>query len=133
MSEPIQGHHNDLFDIEKFFLKMLADLKQSHIETNGLFLNAGAGFDSERFRNICSSKGIVANIEFNKRNLKNSDDQPLLDDKLCKERFSVERTNAWLDAFKALLVRFETKSQNWLSLHYLAFALILMRNQTNHF
>ena len=36
--------------------------------------------------------------------------QPLKDDELYKERFSVERTNAWIDAFKALLVRFETKS-----------------------
>ncbi|MFT5165653.1 MAG: transposase [Saprospiraceae bacterium] len=44
-----------------------------------------------------------------------------------KKRFSVERTNAWIDAFKALLVKFETKSIAWLSLHYLAFALILIR------
>ncbi len=56
-----------------------------------------------------------------------------MDDVLYKERFSVERTNAWLDAFKALLVRFETKAQTWMGLHYLAFSLILIRNQINHF
>ena len=39
----------------------------------------------------------------------------------------------WIDAFKALLVRFETKSHTWMGLHYLAFSLILIRNQTNHF
>ena len=133
MSEPIEGHHNDLFEIDFFFLKMLDDLALSQIETNGLFLNADAGFDSEGFRRICSSKEIIANIDFNKRNSKNTDNQPLLDDELYKERFSVERTNAWLDAFKSLLVRFETKSQTWMSLHYLAFALILIRNKTNHF
>ena len=133
MSEPIDGNHNDLFNIEIFFLKMLSDLEQSQIDSNGLFLNADAGFDSEAFRNICFSKGIIANIDFNKRNSKNTDNQPLLDDLLYKERFSVERTNAWIDAFKALLIRFETKAHTWTSLHYLAFSLILIRNQTNHF
>jgi len=133
MSDPIAGNHNDLFDIENFFTKMILDLKQSGIEINGLFLNADAGFDSESFRKICSAFEIIANIDFNKRNSKNTDNQPLLDDILYKERFSVERTNAWLDAFKAILVRFETKAHTWMSLHYLAFSLILIRNKTNHF
>ena len=127
VSEPIDGNHNDLFEIEIFFTKMLADMEQAQISTNGLFLNADAGFDGESLRKTCWSKDIIANIDFNKRNTKNTDSQPLLDDLLYKERFSVERTNAWIDAFKALLVRFETKAQTWLSLHYLAFALILLR------
>ena len=133
MSQPIDGNHNDLYDIENSFTKMLADLKQSQLEINGLFLNADAGFDSTGFRLICFQKGIIANIDFNKRNSKNTDNQPLLDHQLYKERFSVERTNAWIDAFKALLVRFETKAQTWMGLHYLAFSLILLRFQTNHF
>ena len=133
MSDPIDGNHNDLFDIDFFFTKMIADLEQSQILSNGLFLNADAGFDSEGFRKICQQKGIIANIDFNKRNSKNTDNQPLLDALLYKERFSVERTNAWLDAFKTLLVRFETKAKNWMSLHHLAFSLILIRFQTNHF
>lgn len=61
------------------------------------------------------------------------DNQSLLDDLLYLERFSIERTNAWIDTFKALLIRFEAKSQTWMSLHYLAFSLIIIRNQTNHF
>lgn len=133
MSAPISGNHHDLFDIETFFTKMLSDIAAAQIETNGLFLNADAGFDSEGFREICFSNDIIANIDFNKRNSKDTDNQPLLDDELYKERFSVERTNAWIDAFKALLVRFETKSDTWMSLHYLAFSLIIIRIQTNHF
>ena len=136
MSDPIQGNHNDLFNIEFFFTKMLADLEASKIEINGLFLNADAGFDSEGFRTLCFSNEIIANIDFNKRISKNldfTDNQPLLDNLLYIERFAVERTNAWLDAFKALLVRFETKSNTWMGLHYLAFSLILIRFKTNHF
>lgn len=133
MSEPIEGNHNDLFNIENFFTKMIEDLKASEIKVNDLFLNADAGFDSQGFRDLCFSNDIIANIDFNKRNSKNTDNQALKDDELYKERFSVERTNAWIDAFKALLVRFETKSQTWMSLHYLAFSLILIRYQTKHF
>lgn len=133
ISEPIEGNHNDLFKIRFYFTQMMNDLEQSQIQLDGLFLNADAGFDSKGFRQLCLSKGITANIDFNKRNAKNLDNQPLLDDLLYKERFSVERTNAWIDAFKALLVRFETKAHTWLSLHYLAFSLILIRTQTNHF
>jgi len=127
MSNPIKGNHNDLFNLEVFFTKMLEDLKASEINTNDLFLNADAGFDSEGFRKLCLAHDIVANIDFNKRNSKNTDNQALKDDQLYKERFSVERTNAWIDAFKTLLIRFETKSQTWMSLHYLAFSLIITR------
>lgn len=133
VSEPIDGNHNDLYNIDFFFTKMISDLEASHISVDGLFLNADAGFDSKDFRQICLSKGIIANIDFNKRNAKDTDNQPLLDDQLYKERFSIERTNAWIDAFKALLIRFETKAQNWMSLHHLAFSLILIRGKTNHF
>lgn len=133
MSEPIGGNHNDLYNIGIFFSEMLEELQRATISINGLFLNADAGFDSEDFRELCFLNDIVANIDFNKRNSKNTDKQPLMDDELYKERFSVERTNAWIDAFKALLVRFETKSRTWMSLHHLAFALILLRKQTNHF
>jgi hypothetical protein len=43
-------------NIEIFFTKMIEDLKQAEIETNGLFLNADAGFDSEGFRTLCFAK-----------------------------------------------------------------------------
>ena len=62
-----------------------------------------------------------------KRNAKNADYEFLLDEELYKERFAVERTNAWIDAFKSLLVRFETTTRNWMSLHYIAFSIILLR------
>jgi len=131
MSNPVGGNHHDLFEIEKSFAKILKDLTQANISSNGLFLNADAGFDSKEFREICFTAGITANIDFNKRNSKDTDNQPLKDDELYKERFSVERTNAWIDAFKALLVRYETLSITWISLHYLAFVFIFIRPKKN--
>lgn len=133
VSNPIAGNHHDLFDIEESMSKMIDDLSLADIDSNGLFMNADAGFDSKSFRNYCEDKGIICNIDINKRNAKNPDHNYLIDDELYKERFAVERTNAWIDAFKCLLVRYETKSENWLSLHYLAFSLILLRRVQPHF
>ena len=52
-------------------------------------------------------------------------------EQLYKERFSVEQTNAWLDGFKALIIRYEVLAVTWLSLHFLAFSIILLRNVKN--
>jgi len=127
-SEPISGNHNDLFEIEKCMSKIEGILSSSKINIEGLFLNADAGFDGQTLRNWCEQKQIIPNFAPNKRNTKNPDLHDFFfDPKLYQERFAVERTNAWLDGFKALLVRFETSINSWLSLHYLAFCVIILR------
>lgn len=133
MSDSMKGTDNDLFEIEKSLPKMLSRLTKLEISYNGLFLNADAGFDGTKIRKICFIENIFANIDFNKRNSKSLTSNNLFIPSLYVERFVVERTNAWLDGFKALLTRFETKSKNWEALHYLAFTLILLRFKTNHF
>lgn len=131
MSAPIEGNYNNLFKLDLFFTKVLEYLELARIKTNDLFLNADAGFDSKKFRALCFEKDIITNIDFNKRNSKSIDNQVLIDDELYEERFYVERTNAWIDAFKTLLVRFETKSKTWMSLHSLAVSLILIRHKND--
>ncbi|SHM68953.1 hypothetical protein SAMN05444267_10731, partial [Chryseobacterium polytrichastri] len=49
------------------------------------------------------------------------------DEKLYKRRFKIEKANAWLDSFKALLVRFETLNITWINLHYLALSILFLR------
>jgi|GEM_PF-2228171 len=56
MSKPVSGNHNDLFDIEVQFEEVVGTLKE-----------ADAGFDSQKLRDECDSKGIIANIYPNKR------------------------------------------------------------------
>ena len=91
-----------------------------------MFVNADAGFDSEEFRNICFKHGIFANIDFNIRNGDDNDGK-LLDELLYKERYSIERTNAWLDSFRTLLNRFDTTVSSWKSLNYIVFMVILLK------
>jgi transposase len=124
-SEAMSGNHNDAFELEKNVGEMLNGIRSSNINTEGLFLNADAGFDIEDFRRFCYNNDIVDNIDMNKRNGK--EDNHIFDELLYKCRFVVERTNAWLDAFKAILVRFETNQIHWKALNLLAFCVILLR------
>ena len=81
-------------------------------------------------REICDHYGIITNIAQNKKNRMNANTKSyLFDSELYKERFAVERTNAWIDGFKALLVRYETNAKNWLGLHHLAFSFMLLRRK----
>jgi len=124
MSEPVSGNHNDLFDIEVQFEEVVGTLEQAEISVDGLFINADAGFDSQELRNQCMSKGIIANIIPNKRNGFNDDKDYYFDEKLYKERYSVERTNAWMDSFRSLLNRFDTTITSWKGFNFLAFIVI---------
>jgi transposase len=131
-SDPVAGNHNDLFEIKKSVSKIVDTLKASNIDYDGLFMNADAGFDGVEFRELCEYLGIIPNFDINKRNSKNPDKHDYyFDCQLYKERFVVERTNAWLDGYKGLLIRYETKASHWLSFHYLAFTLILLRKVSN--
>lgn len=128
-SDPIAGNHNDLYKIEKHFEDMLKTLDKAGIATEGLFLNADAGFDSEGMRKICQARGIILNVAENKRNRNTeSNSDHIFDEELYENRYVIERSNAWLDAFKTLLVRYETKAKHWKGWHYLAFCMNLLRN-----
>lgn len=125
---PQAGNHHDLFDIETSFGELCAMLEQAQITLDGLFLNADRGFDASGLRDECFRRGIEANIAHNPRSGKNEPpaDQ-YFDDELYRQRTAIERTNAWLDGFKTLLVRYETNAENWLAFHFLAFAVLLLR------
>ena len=124
-SDPVSGNHNDAYELENTIDKMLQGLRKSNIRTDGLFLNADMGFDVEEFRIFCHRNDIIGNIDKNKRN--GSEREHFFDSLLYKCRFVAERTNAWLDAFKAILVRFETNKIHWKALNILAFCIILLR------
>jgi len=126
-SDVISGNHHDVFEIEKQLDHMLEDIRKSNIRTDYLFLNADAGFDAQELRNYCIKKDLFANIDFNKRNGNISDREEIFDKELYKRRFVIERMNAWLDGFKALLIRYETKQKHSRDLHLIAFCCIMIR------
>ena len=126
-SDPISGNHNDAHELEKHIKFMFKEIQKSDIKIKGLFLNADSGFDTKKFRLFCYKNEVFDNIAKNKRrgNVDN-DTYTVFDEELYKNRFVIERTNAWLDSFKAILVRFETNFIHWKCLNLIAFSLILI-------
>lgn len=133
MSTPQEGQHHDLFQIQALFDEICRLLKEAGINLKGLFLNADSGFDSTSFRTACEQEQILANVKENPRNSSSQDQEPyqtsvhVFDDELYTDRSVIEHANAWLDGFKALLVRFEFSVKNWMSLHFIAFSVIFLR------
>ena len=127
-STVIAGNHNDAFELKERAAEMLSDLEESNLSYDSLFLNADAGFDTKEFRKFCEEKGIIANIDFNERNGQEQRLEDVFDEELYKDRYVIERTNAWIDGFKTLLTRFETNDIHWRAWHFIAFTLILLRS-----
>lgn len=124
-SDPIRGNHNDAFELVPTIEKMLDNIQSCEIVIDGLFLNADAGFDTLEFRHYCSEQQIFGNIDQTHWN--GGTWEHLFDELLYKCRFVVERSNEWFDAFKTILVRFETNAVHWKALNILAFWVILLR------
>lgn len=125
-TSPQEGQHNDLYNIKTLFEELCQMLVKAGININGLFLNADSGFDSKELRQICKDKEVEANIDVNSRNNKTENqsiEYQYFDEELYKRRTVIEHANAWMDSFKALLVRFETKAINWVALTLLAFSV----------
>lgn len=126
MSDPISGNHNDLYHVESYFNQIIQTLEKANIAVEGLFINADAGFDSVSFIKYCESKNIIPNIILNKRNGTDREDY-YFDEILYRERYAIERTNAWLDSFRSLLNRFDTTVSSWKSFNYIAFIVIALK------
>lgn len=132
LATPQAGHHNDLFEIQTLFEEMCALLQEAGIDLRGVFLNADAGFDSEGLRQACAEKEIEVNIAENKRGKKAPGEAYVyFDEALYKQRYVIERTNAWLDGFKTLLVRYEGKVATWMAAHFMAFIAVFLKAKLN--
>jgi transposase len=131
LSTPKAGNHHDLHEITTSLDELFALLKQADISLDGLFINADSGFDSGKFRLACLEKGITANVAFNHRNGDNNEQEYLLDEALYKERYSIGRTNAWMDSYRSLLNRFDVTVSSWKCFNYIAFMVILFKKIKN--
>lgn len=71
--------------------------------------------------------GIEANVPVNPRNGDALERDEYFDEEFYKHRTVIEHTFAWLDSFKGLLVRYETKLQHWTAMNIIAFIIIFIR------
>ena len=82
--------------------------KRAGLELDKAYLNLDGGFDSARHRKAIFNAGLIPNIKENPRNRKTPKRgrKRLFNQAIHRLRDRVERTFAWEDKFKRLLLRF---------------------------
>ena len=126
----ISGNPNDAFDVKGTLKKLCMEMKRCQLEYKGALFNADSSFDTRVARKMLWNYGVIPNIVENKRNRKTTKRgrKRHFNRAVYKKRFTIERTFAWIDKFRTLLIRFERKDVYWLGFHLLAFTLINLRN-----
>jgi transposase len=108
-------------------LKKLA--KQVGLDLRGAYLNLDGGFDSAHHRKRIFNAGLIPNIPENPRNRKTTKRgrKRFFNEAIHALRMRVERTFAWEDKFKRLLLRFEHLQQRHYGMKLMAYTLINLR------
>jgi len=103
--------------------------KEVGLDLKGAYLNLDGGFDSARNRKCIFNAGLIPNITENPRNRKRPKRgrKRLFNATIHALRLCVERTFAWEDKFKRLLLRFERIQQRHYGMKLLAYTLINLR------
>jgi transposase len=103
--------------------------KEVGLDLKGAYLNLDGGFDSARNRTCIFNAGLIPNITENPRNRKTTKRgrKRLFNAAIYALRLGVERTFAWEDKFKRLLLRFERIQQRHYGMKLMAYTLINLR------
>lgn len=127
----LAGNHNDAYNLKLHLQMAFKEMKQLGLAFRGAYFNADMGFDTREARKTCFNHGLIPNIPENLRNRKQTKHgrKRLFNAEAYQDRFSAERTFAWVDKFKRLLIRFERDDACFLGAHYLAFTMINLRHR----
>src|SRR6266404_1709455 len=108
-------------------LKQVA--KEIGVDLRGAYLNLDGGFDSTRNRKCIFNAGMIPNIKENPRRRKTTKRgrKRLFNEAIHALRARVERTFAWEDKFKRLLLRFERIQRRHYGMKLMAYTLINLR------
>jgi hypothetical protein len=103
--------------------------KEASLDLKGAYVNLDAGFDSTYNRKCIFNAGMIPNIKENPRNRKRTKRgrKRFFNAAIHALRTRVDRTFAWEDKFKRLLLRFEHMQQRHFGMKLLAYTLINVR------
>ena len=126
----VAGNHNDAFQLQTHLQTAFRQLHRLGFRLAGVYLNADAAFDTRAARKTCFNYGLRPNIPENPRNRSTPKRgrKRLFNADQYKQRFASERTFAWIDKFRAVLVRFDHKDVYFLAAHHIVFTLINLRH-----
>ena len=126
----VAGNHHDAFCLKSNLQTAFKQLKRLQLRIAGALFNADSAFDTRDARKVCFNHGLVPTIAENQRNRQTPKRgrKRLFNAQLYRQRFIIERSFAWMDKFRALLIRFDRKDANFLGGHHIAFAMINLRH-----
>ncbi len=103
--------------------------KQTGLDLDMAYLNLDGGFDSTSNRKAIFNAGLIPNVKENPRNRKATKRgrKRLFNQAIHALRDRVERTFAWEDKFKRLLLRFEHIQRRHYGMKLMAYTLINLR------
>jgi transposase len=103
--------------------------KQTGLSFKGAYFNLDSGFDSASNRKAIFNAGLIPNVKANLCNRKRAKRgrRRLFNQAIHNLRDRVERTFAWEDKFKRLLLRFEHLQRRHYAMKLMAYTLINLR------
>ena len=103
--------------------------KQVGLDLRDAYVNLDAGFDSTDNRKCIFNAGMIPNIKENPRNHRRTKRgrKRLFNAAIHALRTRVDRTFAWEDKFKRLLLRFERTQQRHFGMKLMAYTWINLR------
>lgn len=125
------GNRNEIVLLKESLQQLTRVSNLAGITLKGSVMSLDAGYDSVANRKYIFNRGMIPNIKENKRNRKTPKRgrKRIYNEGIYRERFqTVERSFAWEDKFKRVLIRFERISSNHMGMKLLAFSLINLRH-----
>ena len=123
-------NQSDMVQLSNSLNDLKTTCRRANLEIpQGTVLNLDPGFDSRKNRKAVWNARLKPNIKENKRNRKKTKRgrKRYFDKNLYDERYKCERTFAWQDKFRRILVQWEWYQHLFLGFNLLAFALINLR------
>lgn len=122
------GNNNDyntLVYYEDFFKEI-----QEKIKDRNVYLLADSGYDTKKFRALCSNYGLIPIVGINNRNAKIKRVMSDIEEEIYKKRCNIEKTFAWIKSFYSVRLRTDIKYFTWKSKVFLTTFMINLRNVT---
>ena len=126
----LAGNRNDAYNLKPHLQTAFKSLKRLGLDISGAFFNGDKAFDTKAARKTCFNHGLIPNIDGNKRNRQSTKRgrKRFFNQEVYKHRFTSERSFAWIDKFRALLLRFDRSEVYFLGAHFIAFTMINLRH-----
>jgi len=131
---PVNEHDTELFPHSFDALMDISDLLD--LDVKGSYITLDAGFDSMRNKWLIDFHKLAPVIKPNRRNTPRNLLSAKLDrfeeaKHIYRQRYIVERTFAWQDNYRKLVIRYEKLQCTFLGFRYLAYSMINLRGFFN--